>query len=165
MSRSPARFIPYVVIAVAVGFLVWRRVIVPRLAKAPPPPAPVVERREPPLQSDALGNYVPGYRFTIGRFRFTGFSLRPEQLVTFAQTASGTEDAAVCLDATITPQTVSLRCDYPQVGTVTIEGRFLTRAATARLDVAVLSAVVTVRGSGGEVSYSARDSFTWHPGN
>lgn len=125
----------------------------------------MVERREPPLQADAEGSYLPGYRFTVGRFRFTGFSLRPDPVVTFAQTTSGTEDAAACLESRITPEAIHLRCDYPQVGTVTIDGRFLTRVATTRLDTPVLSAVVTVRAAGGETLYSARDSFLWQPGS
>jgi hypothetical protein len=51
------------------------------------------------------------------------------------------------------------------VGTVTIDGKFLTRLATTSLDTAVLSAVVTVRSGSGEILYSARDSFVWHPGD
>jgi len=120
------------------------------------PPA-VVKPREPPLQADAEGYYVPGYPFTVNGFRFTGFSLRPEALVTFAQTT------VPCLEAHISAQSVHLRCDDPQVGTVVIDGRFLTRLASNQLDAAVLSAVVTVRAGSGEILYSARDSFRWHP--
>jgi hypothetical protein len=50
------------------------------------------------------------------------------------------------------------------VGIVTIDGKFLTRLATTSLDTPVLSAVVTVRSASGEIVYSARDSFVWHPG-
>ena len=116
---------------------------------------PVVKPREPPLQADAEGSYVPGYPFTVNGFRFTGFSLRPEALVTFAQTT------VACSEAQISAQSVHLRCDDPQVGTVTIDGRFLTRSASNLLDAAVLSAVVTVRTGSGEILYSARDSFRW----
>lgn len=122
-----------------------------------------MEARKPALQADAAGDYVPGYRFSVGRFRFAGFSLRPEALVTFAQAASGTEQAAGCLEATITGVTIRLRCDYPRVGIVTIEGRFLTRLVTNRLDTPTVSAVVTVRSGSGEVLYNARDSFVWQP--
>jgi hypothetical protein len=59
---------------------------------------------------------------------------------------------------------IHLRCESPLVGIVTIEGRFLTRLATNRLDTPVVSAVVTVRSERGEVLYSARDSFVWQPG-
>ena len=111
--------------------------------------------RQPPLQADAEGSYVPGYPFTVNGFRFTGFSLRPEALVTFAETI------VACSEAQISAQSVHLRCDDPQVGTVTIDGRFLTRSASNRLDAAVLSAVVTVRTGSGEILYSARDSFRW----
>jgi len=119
-------------------------------------PPPVVKPRQPPLQADAEGYYVPGYPFTVNGFRFTGFSLRPEALVTFAQTT------VACFEAQISAQNVHLRCDDPQVGAVTIDGRFLTRLASTRLDAAVLSAVVTVRAGSGEILYSARDSFRWH---
>src|SRR2546430_6697091 len=85
-------------------------------------------------------------------------------LVTFAQRTSGVEQPAPCLEATISAVTIHLRCDYPQVGIVTIEGRFLTRLATNRLDSPAVSAVVTVRTGSGEVLYSARDSFVWNPG-
>ena len=120
-------------------------------------PPPVVKPPAPPLQADAEGSYVPGYPFTVNGFRFTGFSLRPEALVTFAQTT------VACLEAQISAQSVHLRCEDPQVGTVIIDGRFLTRLASNRLDAAVLSAVVTVRAGSGEIRYSARDSFRWHP--
>ena len=152
-------------VGLAVGFLVVRqlRTPSPTIPKQPPPP-PAVERRKPALQADAPGQYLPGYRFSVGRFRFTGFSLRPDALVTFDQSTSGTEDAAACLEATITPVRIHLRCEYPQVGIVTVEGRFLTRLATNRLDTPVVSAVVTVRAASGEVLYSARDSFVWEPG-
>ncbi len=101
----------------------------------------------------------------MNRFRFTGFSLRPEALVSFAQTTAGIDQPAACFEALIRADTVHLRCDYPQVGTVTIDGKFLTRLATNSLDTAVLSAVVTVRAASGEILYSARDSFVWHPGD
>src|SRR2546426_2840543 len=64
----------------------------------PPPPKPAVERRKAALQADAEGQYVPGYHFVVGPLRFTGFSLRPEALVTFAQTGSGAEEVAGCLE-------------------------------------------------------------------
>jgi hypothetical protein len=106
---------------------------------------------------------VPGYAFTVNRFRFTGFSLRPDAFVTFAQTTGGAEQQLGCVEAVIRTETVRLRCDDPQVGTVTIDGKFLTRLVTRRLDAAVLSAVVTVRSGSGEILYRARDSFVWHP--
>ena len=84
-------------------------------------------------------------------------------MVTFAQTGSGAEEVAGCLEATITAVSIHLRCESPEVGTVTIEGRFLTRVATTRLDAPVVSAVVTVHAPSGEV-YSARDSFVWQAG-
>src|SRR5881396_3579204 len=122
-------------------------------------PPPVVEPRKPPLQAEAEGYYVPGYPFTVNGFRFTGFTLRPEALVTFGQTT------VACTDAKISAQDLHLRCDDPQLGTVTIDGKFLTRLVTSRLDAAVVSAVVTVRDASGEILYRARDSFEWHPGN
>jgi len=128
-------------------------------------PPPVVKPPAPPVQVDAEGSYVPGYRFTVNRFRFTGFSLRPEALVTLAQTTSGAEQAVACFEAAISVDTIHLRCDDPQVGTVTIDGKFLTRLVTTRLDAAVVTAVVTVRSGSGEILYNARDRFEWHPSN
>jgi hypothetical protein len=150
-----------VVVALLVALL-----LVPLPPEAPPPPPPTpprVERPKPVLQADAEGYYVPGYRFQVDRFRFVRLTLRPDAVATFAEAGTGTEYAAYCDDARITPTVVHLRCDFRQVGTVTVEGRFLVRLATQRLDAPVLSAVVTVRSGSGEVLYSARDSFAWHP--
>ncbi|HYK83441.1 MAG TPA: hypothetical protein VEU55_09900 [Gemmatimonadales bacterium] len=144
--------------------VLWLLTPLPPVAEKPPPP-PVVESPKPPLQADAEGSYVPGYAFTVNRFRFTRFSLRPEALVTFAQTTSGTEQSVACLEALIRADTVHLRCEDLEVGTVTIDGKFLTRLVTKRLDAAVVSAVVTVRAGSGEIVYRARDRFEWHPGN
>ena len=127
-----------------------------------PPPKPAAERRKAALQADAEGQYVPGYHFVVGPLRFTGFSLRPEALVTFAHPTSGTEEVAGCPEATVTATSIRLRCESPEVGIVTIQGRFLTRVATDRLDTPVVSAVVTVRAPSGE-EYSARDAFVWQP--
>ncbi|OLC08629.1 MAG: hypothetical protein AUH69_06750 [Actinobacteria bacterium 13_1_40CM_4_65_12] len=154
------RLLLLVAFGLAVGVLVVLRARTPTSTKPEQRPAPPVEEpREPALQADAEGYYVPGYRFTVSRFRFTGFSLRPEALVSFAQTTAGIEQPAACFEALIRADTVHLRCDYPQVGTVAIDGKFLTRLATNSLDTAVLSAVVTVRSASGEIVYSARDSF------
>ena len=131
---------------------------------APPAPPPVVASRKPPLQADVEGSYVPGYRFTVNRFQFTGFTLHPDALVTFAPPV-GTEQPVPCLEARISATTIHLRCEDPQLGTVTIDGRFLTRFATKPLDAGVVSAVVTVRSGSGEVLYRAQDTFQWHPGD
>ena len=136
--------------------VLWPRTPRSTIAEQPLPP-PVVKPRQPPLQADAEGDYVPGYPFTVNGFRFTGFSLRPEAVVTFAQTT------VPCLEAHISAQSVHLRCEDQQVGTVTIDGRFLTRLASNQLDAEVLSAVVTVRAGSGDILYSARDSFRWRP--
>ena len=157
------RFLLLVAVGVAVGVLVVRRLPKPTVSQPPPPPA--VEPRKPALQADAEGHYVPGYSFAVGRFRFAGFSLRPDALVTFAKATSGTVQSESCLEARISAGTIHLRCDDPQVGTVTIEGRFLTRLATNRLDAPVVSAVVTVRDRSGEILYSARDAFVWDSGH
>jgi hypothetical protein len=165
MSSKRLLLLVLLVAGLAVGFLVVRGLRTPRSPipePAPPRPA-AVEPRKPALQADAEGDYVPGYRFSVGRLRFAGFSLRPEGLVSFAQATSGVEEAASCLEATIGAATFHLRCDYRQVGVVTIEGRFLTRLATSRLDTPVVSAVVTVRDGSGEILYSARDAFVWQP--
>ena len=143
----------------AVVFVVGRlRSPTPTVTEQPRAPAPPPRR---PLQADAEGYYEPGYRFTVRDLRFTRVTLRPEPFVTFART--GTRQETGCLDALIRADTVHLRCDLDRVGTVTIDGRFLTRFATTRLDTPVLSAFVTVRNQRGETLYRARDSFVWHP--
>jgi len=148
-------------LGLAVGVLVVLRLRTPTSIPEQRPPPPAVPR--PALQADAEGYYVPSYRFAVNRFRFAGFSLRPEAFVIFAQTTAGTEHLAACSEARISANTVHLRCEYAQVGTITIDGNFLTRVATNRRDTAVLSAVVTVRSGSGETLHSARDSFVWHP--
>src|SRR5947207_8076807 len=89
-----------------------------------PSPKPAVERRKAALQADAVGQYVPGYHFVVGPLRFTGFSLRPEALVTFAQTGSGAEEVAGCLEATITEVIILILCESPEVGVDLIAVRF-----------------------------------------
>jgi hypothetical protein len=123
---------------------------------APPP--------GPDLQANAEGSYLPGYKFTVNGFQFAGFSLHPGTWVTFAQTRDSIEHSAPCAEATISPDTVHLRCDYPGLGVVTIDGNFLTRIALLRSDTAVVSAVVTVT-AGGQTLHSKRDSFIWVQGD
>src|SRR5437879_7140967 len=132
-------------LGLAGAVLVVRRLRTPSAPMAEQPvPTPVVEPRKSPLPADAEGYYVPGYPFTVNGFRFTGFSLRPEALVTFARTT------VPCFEAQITAQNVRLRCDDPHVGTVTIDGKFLTRLASNPLHAAVATSVLTVaRGRGG----------------
>src|SRR5947209_16655254 len=115
-------------LGLAGAVLVVRRLRTPSAPMAEQPlPPPVVEPRKSPLQADAEGYYVPGYPFTVNGFRFTGFSLRPEALVTFAQTT------VPCIEAQISAQNVNLGCDDPQIGPVPINGRFLTRLASNKL--------------------------------
>ena len=159
MRRGRVLLLLLLIVAGALVFLWWLGGQPLPVVEAPAPPAEV--RREF-LQADAEGSYVAGYRFPVGQARFAGFRLRPQPLIMFARRV-GSGERAACLDAQITPDAVHLRCDYPQVGTVTIDGRFLIRSATNRLDVPVVSAVVTVRAPSGETVYSARDSFVWEP--
>ncbi len=62
----------------AAGVLVVRRLRTPTPVPEQPPPPPVVERPKPALQADAEGQYVPGYAFSVGLFRFPGFNLPPD---------------------------------------------------------------------------------------
>lgn len=119
------------------------------------PPAP-----PRPLQSDAEGYYEPGYQFTVADRRFTRLTLRPEPLLTFSRI--GTRQEVGCADARIGRDAVYLRCELDRVGMVTIDGRFTTRVVTSRLDMPVLSALITVTNTRGETLYRARDSFLWH---
>jgi hypothetical protein len=161
MSRKRVLLIAALVVAggTLVALVLFSPTTVPEKA-APSPPR--VERPKPPLQSAAEGYYVPGYEFTVNGYRFASFSLRPEAVVTFAWGLAHAKDEESCSEARITAATIHLRCDFPREGTVTIDGRFLTRLVTSRLDAAVLSAVVTVRSGTGDVLYNARDSFRWH---
>ncbi|HEX4546352.1 MAG TPA: hypothetical protein VH110_08315 [Candidatus Acidoferrum sp.] len=134
----------------------------PASPPAPPPAAPPRAEVKRALQADAEGRYVPGYEFEVNGYRFTSLSLHPEAVVTFASTA-GSKDQEPCAEARISAATLHLRCDFPRQGTVTIDGSFLTRFVTSRLDAAVLSATVTVRSGSGDVVHSARDSFVWQP--
>jgi hypothetical protein len=153
-------FIGLALVALVLVVLLWPTP--PPVVERPAPP-PVAARPKRPLQSDAEGSYVPSYRFTVNGFQFTGLSLHPDAFVVFAPPAGGMEQPVACVDALIREAAVRLRCEDPQVGTVTIDGRFLTRFVTDRLDAAVLSAVVTVRSGSGEILYSARESFGWRP--
>jgi len=152
-----------IALGLAVGLLTVSLLRAPTPTVAERPPAPVVETRKPPLQADAEGYYVPGYSFTVDRFRFVRLSLRPEAFVVIAQTATGTDQEMGCDETLIRADTVHLRCDYSRIGIITIDGKFLTRLVTTRFDAPVLAAVVAVRTTSGEILYRARDSFVWHP--
>jgi hypothetical protein len=136
------------------------------LQQVPPPPVVVEEAPAPvapppkPLQADAPGWYEPGYQFTVADRRFTRLTLRPDPFITFRRT--GTRQEFSCGEATITPQTLRLRCEIERVGVMAIDGRFVNRVATTRLDAPTISAVLTVRNLRGEILYSARDNFVWH---
>jgi len=162
MRRKGLLFLLALVLVGAILVVLWLLIPAPPVAEKPVPP-PVAKRPTPPLQADAEGRYAPGYPFTVSRRRFTGFTLRPEAFVTFGQ--SGSEEQVACMQARISPTAFHLRCDDPQLGSVTIDGRFLTRFVTTRLDAPVVSAVVMVRDATGDVLYRAQDSFEWRPGN
>ena len=152
---------------VLLGFLLFLGVAVVFVAIQKPPPPAAEQPRPPaappsrPLQADAEGYYEPGYQFTVSGLRFTRLTLRPETFVTFTRT--GTRHEAGCADAVIQRDKVQLRCEIERVGTMSIDGRFLSRFATTRMDTPVLSALLTIRNLRGETVYRARDSFGWHP--
>ncbi len=137
------------------------------LQRAAPPPVVVEQAPAPvapppkPLQADAEGYYEPGYQFSVSDRRFTRLTLRPDPFITFRRT--GTKQEFGCAEATITPQTLRLRCEIERVGIMSIDGRFVSRVATERMDAPAISAVLTVRNLRGEVVYSARDNFVWRP--
>jgi hypothetical protein len=149
-------------LVVAGGYLLVQYLRTPATTITEAPPPPPAAPRGPPLQAEAEGSYVPGYRFTVANFRFAGFELRPQQRVRLARSV-GSAEFAPCSEVRVTAEALHLRCEHPQLGTITIDGRFLVRTVTSRLDVPVVSAVVTVRGPNREVLYSARDSFEWQP--
>jgi len=161
ISRHRGRvvLIGAVVLVVGVGVFVV-------LQQAPPPPPVVVEEAPAPaapppkpLQAEAEGSYEPGYQFTVADRRFTRLTLRPDPFITFTRT--GTRQEFGCAEAVITPQRLRLSCEIERVGVMTIDGRFVNRVATTRLDAPAISAVLTVRNLRGEVVYSARDNFVW----
>ena len=160
--RGRRRTISVVVVLLALvgaGVLVISRLPAPaplviEQPKAAPPPPPR------PLQSQAEGYYEPSYQFTVADRRFTRLTLRPEPFVTFRRV--GTRQEAGCADARVGTDAVHLRCELDRVGMVTIDGRFSSRFVTNRLDAPVLSALITVTNTRGEVLYRARDSFRWH---
>jgi hypothetical protein len=99
--------------------------------------------------------------FTVSDRRFTRLTLRPEPSLTFAR--FGTRQEVGCADARIGQAAVYLRCELEAAGiVVTIDGRFPSRYVTSRLDMPVLSALITVTNTRGEVVYRARESFEWH---
>jgi hypothetical protein len=122
--------------------------------EAPPPPPPR------PLQSEVVGYYEPTYKFSVFDRRFTRLTLRPNPSVTFAR--PGARQDVACEDSRIGQDAVRMRCTLEPYGVVTVEGRFPSRYATSKLDMPVLSAVITVTNTRGEVQYRARDSFYWH---
>ncbi|HEY3279233.1 MAG TPA: hypothetical protein VGJ83_01870 [Gemmatimonadales bacterium] len=124
---------------------------------AQPEAAPAPPRA---LQSEAEGYYEPSYEFTVADRRFTRLTLRPDPYVTFSRV--GTRQEAGCEEARIGRDALRLRCELDRVGMVTIEGRFTSRFVTSRLDAPVLSALITITSTRGEILYRARDSFRWH---
>ena len=145
----------------AAGAFVLSRLSAPAVTEqpaAPPPEPPPPPPR--PLQAEVEGYYEPNYEFTVFDRRFTRVTLRPHASVTFARFA--TRQQVECEDARINRDAVHLRCTIEPVGLITIEGRFPARYATSKLDMPVLSALITVSTTGGEIVYRAHDSFYWH---
>ena len=126
--------------------------------EAPPPEPPPPPPR--PLQSEVEGYYEPSYKFAVFDRRFIRLTLRPSPSVMFSR--PGSRQEVPCEDARIGQDVVRLRCTLEPYGVVTIEGRFPSRYATSKLDMPVLSALITVTSTRGEVQYRARDSFYWH---
>jgi hypothetical protein len=157
LSRGRLVLLIVVVVIVAAGVFVALQPVAPKPTAAEQPPAPVAPPR--PLQVDAEGSYEPGYNFSVSGARFTRLTLRPEPFVTFARV--GTRQEAGCYNGLVRADTVHLVCEVDRVGILTIDGRFVSRFATTRLDAPVLSAVLTMRNARGETLYRARDSFVW----
>jgi hypothetical protein len=132
-------------------------------SKTPPPSQAYSPPRalEQPLQSNEEGYYIPSNKFRVTGFQFEGFALHPDPLVLFASVTDSVEHpSSRCDDATISSDTIHLRCLYESLGAVSIDGNFLVKNAIGRMDTAVVSAVVTVR-SNGQVLHQGRDSFIW----
>src|SRR5437879_12502834 len=114
------RVLLLVAFGLAVGLLVVLRPRAPTPTKPQqrPAPPPVEEPLKPALQADAEGYYAPGYRFAVNRFRFAGFSLRPEALVNFAQPTAGIVQQEACLDVLMMEHIRYLICVYKHRETV-----------------------------------------------
>lgn len=146
---------------VGAGSFVLLRLPAPApVVEQPPPPPPEPPPPPRPLQAEVEGYYEPNYKFTVFDRRFTRLTLRPHAFVTFART--GTRQDVECENARIDRDAVRLRCTLEPYGVVTIDGRFPTRYVTSKLDMPVLSALITVTSARGDVVYRARDSFYWH---
>jgi len=152
-----------VVLGAAGAFAVLKLAAPTPVAVAPPADTTPVEPPPPPprpLQSEVEGYYEPTYKFTVFDRRFTRLTLRPSPSVRF--TRLGTRQEVPCEEARINRDAVYLRCTIEPYGKITVDGRFPARYATSKLDMPVLSAVITVTNARGEVQYRARDSFYWH---
>lgn len=150
-------------VLVGAGAFVFLRFSAPAPVAVEPPPPPPPEPPPPParpLQAEVEGYYEPSYPFTVFDRRFVRVTLRPAPFVTFARLGSRQEVA--CEDARIGRDAVYLRCTIEPVGKITIDGRFPARYVSNRLDMPVLSALITVTSARGETVYRARDSFYWH---
>ncbi|HET8714005.1 MAG TPA: hypothetical protein VFM23_10035 [Gemmatimonadales bacterium] len=162
-GRRGALIVGFVVLAlVGAGSFAVLRLSAPAPVVEQPPPPPPAEPPPPPrpLQAEVEGYYEPNYKFTVFDRRFTRLTLRPRAFVTFVRT--GTRQDVDCENARIDRDAVRLRCTLEPYGVVTIDGRFPTRYATSKLDMPVLSALITVTSARGDVVYRARDSFYWH---
>jgi hypothetical protein len=166
MIRGRLRAIAIGVVVLALvgggGFVVLRLAApTPVATQPPPPPPPEAPPPAPrPLQAEVEGYYEPNYKFTVFDRRFTRLTLRPNTFVTFARV--GSRQQVECEDARISRDALRLRCTIEPVGVITIEGGFPARYATSKLDMPVLSALITVANTRGEIIYRARDSFYWH---
>ena len=150
-------------IVVGAGAFVFLRLSAPApvVTAQPPPPPPEPPPPPPrPLQSEVEGYYEPTYKFTVFDRRFTRLTLRPTTSVMFSR--PGVRQVVPCEEARISQDVVRLKCTLEPYGLVTVEGRFPSRYATSKLDMPVLSAVITVTNNRGEVQYRARDQFYWH---
>jgi hypothetical protein len=152
-------------VLVGAGAFVFLRLSGPATVAVEQPPAPPPEPPPPPatprpLQAEVEGYYEPSYPFTVFDRRFVRVTLRPAPFVTFARLGSRQEVA--CEDARIGRDAVYLRCTIEPVGKITIDGRFPARYVSNRLDMPVLSALITVTSARGETVYRARDSSYWH---
>src|SRR5258708_5508822 len=115
------RLVGLAALVLVVGFVAFL-VLTPSLPPPPPPAPPQPAKPKKPLQADAEGHYVPGYSFSVNRYRFTGFTLHPDPYATFVNMSG--DGSVYCQEAVINATAFRLRCDDPQMGVVTIKGRF-----------------------------------------
>jgi hypothetical protein len=156
------RLIVLILVALAAGGF-W---VGSRLAEPPVVPGYVPFSTPDPhrLQADEEGYYIPDDQFTVRAFQFNGFSLRPDPLVIFSKVKDSVEHPSLrCQNVRASGDSLHLVCEYPQLGTVMIDGTFPIREAEDRAPGPRFVGLVTVNRDG-RTLYRKQHSFVFTMG-